>query len=176
MSSCVGQHPVYVHLNDTEPAALQQAVVREAILDLRLNPEESLRVYGNGISAYLRPRPQPPVTEILRLLARLAHVLPVHETKPLPLHDLPDQFRPLIPLIRRWGISDDADRAERLERASRRQLQALVRRVSPSHGAINAYLDGVTEHTPEAATALGALAEAAAEATLILQTPSGSGA
>ena len=175
-SSPVGEHPVYIHLNDPEPAALQQAAVREAIHALRLEPDESLKVYRNGITAYLRPRSQQPVIESLKLLAKLANELPVDETKPLPLRELPDQFRQLIPLVRKWGIGDDADRTERLERASRRQLQALVRRVSPSLEAINAYLDGFTEHIPEAATALGSLAEATIEAKLILQTPSGRGA
>jgi hypothetical protein len=172
----VGEHPVYVRLNDAEPPALQQPGVREAILALRLERDEILKVYANGISAYLRPRPQQLVIEILKLLAKLANELPADETRPLPLSELPAQFRPLIPLIRKWGIGDDADRSQGLERASRRQLQALVRRVSPSFESINAYLDGFGDNVPEAAAALGSLAEAAAEAKLILQAPDSGGA
>ena len=165
----VGEHPVYVRNDDPEPPALQQPGVREAILALRLEPDESLRVYANGISAYLRPRPQQPLIEILQLLANLADQLPADEKRPLPLRELPDQFRPLIPLIRKWGIGDDADRTERLAQASRRQLQALVRRVSPLFESINAYLDTFDDNVPEAAAALGSLAEAAAEAKWILE-------
>jgi hypothetical protein len=82
----------------------------------------------------------------------------------------------LIPLIRKWGITDDAERTERLERASRRQLQVLVRRVSPLFESINAYLDGFGEDVSAAAAALGALAEAAAEAKFILEAPKSAGA
>lgn len=174
--SPIGEHAVYIYLNDPEPATLQQAAVRDTILALRLGPDESLRVYRNGISAYLRPGLQRPIIDVLKLLGKLADELPADETRPLPLRELPGQFRRLIPLIRKWGISDDADRTERLERASRRQLQALVRGVSPSLVAINAYLDGFTEPIPEAAAALGSLAETATEAELILQTSSGRGA
>jgi hypothetical protein len=174
--SPVGEHPVYFPVNDPDPLALQQPGVREAVLALQLEPDESVKVYTNGISAYLRPRPQQPLIEVLKLLARLADELPAGETIPLSLGDLPDRFRPLIPLIRKWGITDDAERTERLERASRRQLQVLVRRVSPLFESINAYLDGFGEDVSAAAAALGSLAEAAAEAKFILEAPKSAGA
>jgi hypothetical protein len=53
-------------------------------------------------------------------------------------------------MIRKWAMSDDADRTERLERGSRRELQALVRRVSPLFDAINMYLEGFPDSLPVA--------------------------
>jgi len=175
-SGSVGDHPIFVPLNDGDPGALQVPEVREAILTLRLKSYESLTIYRNGISAYVRPRPDRPLTGLLSTLAKLASDLPPDETKPLPLSDLPDQFRPLIPLIRKWGITDDSDRTERLEGASRRQLGGLVRRVRPLFEAINAYLAGLPADLPVSAAALGSLAEAAAEAKLMLETPDPDGA
>ena len=58
----------------------------------------SQRICDEGRSSLLSRIPE--------LLAKLADELPVEETSPLPLRELPDQFRPLKPLIRKWGISD----------------------------------------------------------------------
>lgn len=175
-STSIGNHAVFVPHKDEDPPAVHRPEVREAILDLHLASDESLTVYGNGISAYVRPRLQRHLTDILTALAKLADELPPGETKPVPLNDLPPEFRPLIPLIRKWGISDDADRTERLGGATRRQLQALVRRVSPMFVPINTYLAGFSDEVPAAAAALGSLAEAAAEARLILEKAPDSGA
>lgn len=175
-SLAIGEHPVYTRRNDPEPPALQRLGVREAILALRLEPDEIVNVYANGVSACLRPRPQQPIVDILQLLAKLANELPADESRPPPLSELPSEFRPLIPLIRKWGIGDDADRTERLERASRRQLQNLVRRVTPLFESIDAYLDGFGDNVSCAAAALGSLAQAAVEAKLILEAPDSGGA
>jgi hypothetical protein len=175
-SLAIGEHSVYTRHNDPDPPALQRPGVREAILALRLEPDEIVNVYGNGVSVCLRPRPQQPLIGILQLLAKLANELPADESRPVPLGELPSEFRPLIPLIRKWGIGDDADRTERLERASRRQLQTLVRRVSPLFQSINAYLDDCSGNGSYAAAALGSLAQAAVEAKLILEAPDSRGA
>ena len=169
-SFSLGSHPVFVLRNDVDPRVLHHPEVRAAILALCLESDESLKIYRHGISVYLRPRPNRPLTEALNTLAKLANELPPDETKPLPLNDLPEQFRPLLPLIRKWGISDDPDRAELLEASSRRQLDALVRRVRPLFEAINEYLDGFADNVPASAAALGSLAEAVAEAELILKS------
>ena len=88
----------------------------------------------------------------LKVLAKLADLLPADKAEPLLLTDLPRGFHPLIPLIRR-------------------QLQAFVRKVSPFFDAIDAYLDGFGDNVPDAGAALGSLAEAAAEAKLMLEGP-----
>jgi hypothetical protein len=175
-STAIDEQPVFVIGGEPAPPILKDKGIQEDIRALRLDFDECLSAYGNGISLYVRPRSGRPLTDILNCLVKLAARLPHGHTRPPSLAGLPDRFRPLISLIRRWGISDDADRTERLEQASRRQLQALVRRVSPSFGAINAYLDGFAGDIPEAAAALGSLAEAAAEARVILDASGSRGA
>ena len=164
----VGSHPVFAPPNSPDPAVLELARVREAILALGLGADEGLRFYGTSVSAILRPGPQRHVSEVLPGLGRLADGLPQHREEALSFADLPEPFHPLIPLIKRWGIADDDARSERMGKASRKQLQALVKRLSPFFGPINDYLDSFGDRVPESAAALGALAEAASEARLIL--------
>jgi hypothetical protein len=164
----VGSHPVFAPPNSPDPAVLELARVREAILALGLGADEGLRFYGTSVSAILRPGPQRHVSEVLPGLGRLADGLPQHREEALSFADLPEPFHPLIPLIKRWGIADDDARSERMGKASRKQLQALVKRLSPFFGPINDSLDSFGDRVPESAAALGALAEAASEARLIL--------
>jgi hypothetical protein len=59
----IGEHPVFGIGGDPALPALQDTVVQEAILALRLAPDECLRAYGNSISVYVRPRPGRPLAE-----------------------------------------------------------------------------------------------------------------
>jgi hypothetical protein len=83
---------------------------------------------------------------------------------------LPDDLRPLAPLIRRFSVSDDVERVERLEAASPEERAELERAAQPHWDAINAYLDAHIEQTgtPEqdVACVLDAFAQAAMEAGL----------
>lgn len=83
---------------------------------------------------------------------------------------LPDDLRPLVPLIRRYSVSDDVKRAARVDAASPEERAELERAAQPHWDAINAYLDAHIERTgtPEqdVAVVLDAFAQAAMEAGL----------
>jgi hypothetical protein len=81
--------------------------------------------------------------------------------------NLPDELRSLLPLLKEWSISDDVDRAEKLDQASPEARQALVTAVIPSLPAINAYLNSFGTNPPEEACSFGTLAEAAIEAQML---------
>lgn len=145
-------------------SALGSVAVRQAITALRLDAAESLHVYRNGITVYAQPATPERLDEVLITLVTLASVLPVNVPVKPRFADLPKLFHPLIPLVRKWGLTDDAARTERLERASQREVATLIRKVTPLFGTINRYLDGFSDSTPDQACSLGALAECAAEA------------
>ena len=172
-STTIGEHPVFARDGGASASTMLSADVQDAILALRLTADESLHV-RSGIFVYVRPRSDRGLTDLLMVLVRLANALPVDSERRPSFSELPDQFCSLVPMIRKWAMSDDADRTERIERASRQELQALVRRVSPQFAAINAYLDGFADGLPDSACTLGRLAEAAAEAKLMLDAPTGS--
>jgi hypothetical protein len=86
---------------------------------------------------------------------------------------LPDELRPLAPLIGRYAASDDVERSERLSAASIDELQALRDSTQPHWHAINAFLDEHVAGPPGAhqdvVLALDSFAQAAMEADLELE-------
>ncbi len=87
----------------------------------------------------------------------------------LDLGGLPAKFEGLRGLIPKWTLSDDEERSEMLQEASSAELKSFVATVSPHIPAIDEYLDSFgDEPPPEAAVALGALAECCLEAQTLI--------
>jgi hypothetical protein len=86
----------------------------------------------------------------------------------VPKEALPETFRDLAPLLRRWAISDDSVRSERMERTTTRTLQRLVDTVSPRLPAIGDYVHAEDAPTTEPRDMLMWLAIATEEAQLEL--------
>jgi hypothetical protein len=88
------------------------------------------------------------------------------------LSKLPERFAPLLPLIKIWGVTDDTERDELRAASSSTELERIVEKVQPYFEAINLYLDSFGDlPMSEAAIALGALAEFAAETQVLLMRP-----
>jgi hypothetical protein len=103
----------------------------------------------------------------------VADALPAAQPVAADYTILPEAFHRLIPLFKKWGQTDDDKRSQRLARAARAQLRKLVAEVEPHFHSINRYLDDFgAEPIPAAAIVLGALAEAASEAQILLNSPS----
>jgi hypothetical protein len=93
---------------------------------------------------------------------------------------LPRDLQPLAPLIRKYAAGDDVERTDRLHAASTEELRELDRAMTADRwDSVNAFLDAHSAQmvTPEedVAYVLGAFAEAAAEAAVILEEREGSG-
>jgi hypothetical protein len=159
---------VYVETNADVPPVMTRPDVLRAMEQLALGQDESLHVYGNGLTVYIRPKSAQRVADVVVGAATLANHLPSTERLP-EFGDLPMEFRALARLIDKWAESDDQKRADRLARASRDRLESLVRQVAPHFAAINAYLDRFRSRAvSDSAAALGTLAECATEAQLLL--------
>jgi hypothetical protein len=147
-------------------------VVR-AVETLQLEPEESLHVYRNKLTLYARPTSEARLDALVDGVVAVADRLPKAESVVVGFEDVPTEFSVLLARFRDWAISDDSERHERLMRAPRIELTALVESVTPLFTAINEYLDHVADNPSESALALGALAECAAEAQLHLRNTNG---
>jgi hypothetical protein len=85
------------------------------------------------------------------------------------LVSLPERFHYLIPLILTWGEPDDSKRSTLLEESPNGALTELVRALAPEIDETNRYLNSLDSASwSEAASALGRLAECAAEAQVRL--------
>jgi hypothetical protein len=161
---------VYVRTNADTPTVLRRPDVVRAIERLGLGHHESLHVYQNGLTVYVRPKSASRVSDVVIAAATLAKRLPLKEGAATDFSDLPREFRGLMRLIDKWAESDDQRRDDRLARTSRERLERLVSQVAPHLASIDAYLDRFRDGVvPESAAALGTLAECAAEARLLLE-------
>jgi len=134
-----------------------------------MGEEESLHVYGNGLALYLFSPSAERAERIIEAGTGFLSQLPSRPQK-IELRGLPANFTPLLPLVQAWGTLDGEERTERREKLPRPALQAMVEQVKPYLPAIDSYLNqfgGVP--LPEAALALGELAEFVVETELFLK-------
>lgn len=164
--------PVFAHKPSGQLGELlNSAPLRQALDDLQLKEKESLHLYSNAIQFYLRRSSVYEITSAIDVTCRLAEQLPEeNEDQDIDVDGLPSEFKELTPFIRKWGVTDDLERSELLEQASRKTLERLVRVVAPYLSSIDEYLNSFgKEPLSEAAIALGALAECSLEAQLVLR-------
>jgi hypothetical protein len=165
------QWRVFLEPGKGVPAQLDQHAMRRPIQSLNLGTDESLHVYRNGLTAYMRPDSIQRVVDAMAAAVTIADELAaVKKPASSSVEDYPKEFRSLVPLVEKWAKSDDEERADLLARVTRSCLEDLVRQVTPYFTAINRYLDSFGDGPmPESATALGTLAESASEAQILLR-------
>jgi hypothetical protein len=164
--------PVFICRDDSSDTVAQWFKVSEHarfIEQLGLEDGEGLVVCANALRAYLKCPSQDRLMSFPETLTRIVEELPSEKSEPMDSSELPAQFHGLQPLIRLWAIADDADRSERVKRASVKILRHFVDTVYLQLDAIDTYLHSFGDNPlSEAAAALGTLAECACEAKLRL--------
>lgn len=167
------RHRIFARQDKLSPAQL--ALLRNPELvslveDVRHGDGDMVQVNRGSLGIYLvKPDPE----RLLRVIekgVRLADDIEIEGVSDQAgnFKNLPRQFHPIVPLIRKWAIDDDVDREARLAESSRQTLEALANEVSPYLRAIDSYLDSQSEQLSTEATALGRLAECAIEAKHLL--------
>jgi len=170
--------PLQVYASDTTSAAivsrwLSNAANLECVKSFFLGQNDSLHVYGNQLQIYLHNPPQAKVVAMLPQLEKLASHLHLESEDIVDFNTLPEQFRHLKPLLKKWAISDDHERSILVDKASMQTLKKLVQAVLPKMKAINKFLDSFRgKPLSDAAALLGSLAECAMEAKLRLDNSS----
>jgi hypothetical protein len=155
--------------SERRDAALRRADVSSAISEMALGEQESLHVYRNGITIYSDCDNTDRLFELVRHGIALVHMLQGVPEQPSDFSEVPASLQQLVRLVRRWARTDDEARMTLLRKASTAELRELVVQVEPLFDEINRYLDGFGDRPlSSAAIDLGALAEAAAEAKLVL--------
>jgi hypothetical protein len=163
--------PIFAHRSGGQLAELlSSAALRQALGDLQLKEKESLHLYVNAVVFYLQRLSVREIMSAVEVTCALADQLPAgNDGQNIDLDALPSEFKVLTPFIRKWGVTDDEERSELLEKASRATLERLVKSVSPHLSSIDEYLDSFGKGPlSDTAIALGALAECTVEAQLRL--------
>ncbi|HLL60283.1 MAG TPA: hypothetical protein VK338_01070 [Candidatus Nitrosocosmicus sp.] len=139
---------------------------------LNLSSKEGLFIARNGmyfVCEYTRN-----IKNTMNILIQIANSLPKspnNQTKGtvidgLEFHKekLPEDLRPLSQYIRKYAISDDTLREEKLNKLSKKEKQNLITAVSPYMDSINTYLDSFKDKPlSNEAVLLGYLAETVSE-------------
>jgi hypothetical protein len=165
--------PVFIQQSDTASdtllALLKSSALLEVVEQFLRDRSESLHISNGRITLFSTVSS---AGEVNSAIEKLSFLMDRCEALGAPrvsdFSDLPAQFHNLVPLIERWAESDDADRDALLDEASDSELMDLVSAVDPRFKQINEYLDSFEGTPTESATALGTLAECAAEAQLKL--------
>ena len=148
---------------------LRSAALTQALGRLQLTEHESLHVNRGGIVLYLQRDSTESVMAAVEVAWQLAEQFPQVDDN-LDLSGLPAKFESLLVLIPKWALSDDEKRSEMLEETSLDELKSFAATVTPYIPAIDEYLDSFgDEPPPEAAAALGALAECCLEAQIVIR-------
>jgi hypothetical protein len=160
-------YPVYTQdgkLSQFEESLFRREEFTALIVAADIRDGESLHFSRSDVHFYLKTPTAEHVQRVIESAIELADKIEVLE-EPLDLTSLPERFHALIPLIRKWAISDDEDRADLLGTASKAALKKMVEEVSPYFEEIGSYLATFGEKPPpEYACALGTLAECFVEA------------
>ncbi len=144
---------------------IQREAFQGLLKQLDMSAGESVNFYKNAIVYYARSGDASKFLERTNAISRFVAGLTGPDKMELRPVVLPEPFADLNDCAQEWAISDDAERAEALEKASVEDLKSLVERVAPRLPSINKYLD---THSGETDAALGSLAETVAEAQIAL--------
>ena len=137
------------------------------ILDVVAPSEgEQINVSQRLVRVYLN---RPSMDRVITIIDAVIDMMPHEQQPPRQFKGLPEVLRPLVPLLRKWAIDDDAERSRKLKRCSQTTRQKLVDAVVPLLPDIDNFLDSFGANPPEEACALGSLAQAALEAQSLLR-------
>lgn len=136
------------------------------LLDV-VNPREGeeINVSQRLFRVYLQ---EPTLNRVMAVIDAVIELMPHVNRAEREAVKLPDALKPLRPLLARWAIDDDGERSQKLQRCQPASLRKLVDTVVPLLPAIDKFLDSFGTSPPEAACALGSLAQAALEARYLL--------
>jgi hypothetical protein len=149
-------------------AFLSSLEVRRSAQAVLRRGADSLHFRAGEVALYLRPDSAEEARNAIEVL--LKFVGPFRpQRQQWDLTGLPSEFQHLTPLIKKWAESDDSLRSDLISEAGEPSLRELVESVAPHFDSMKAYLDSLDDDLPEAAMALQALAECAAEARMAIK-------
>jgi hypothetical protein len=133
---------------------------------LGLSKDESIFVYGNQISIAVTPirNFKSILEEFIDLIENNPSIFIKNTKENIFKKNIPENLRPLVPLLKKWCILDDNEREQLVEETSQKQKQKLVKTVWPYMVEINSFLDSFgDEPLSHEAILMGNLAELVSE-------------
>lgn len=140
--------------------------LKHFLMQINIMPEESVFVTRDAIVfAFKTDRNLILILEgIVELLNTNDEIFKRTVRNVFLIKNIPEQLRPLVPLIKKYGIPDDTEREQLIEGMKTNKKKQLIETVSPYMSEINKFLDSFKEDPlSEEATRVGNLAELVTE-------------
>jgi hypothetical protein len=136
------------------------------INDLNLFEYETVSIREDyiGLSLDSNRNIIPIIDDIIELISSNEKIFKKTIKLDIKSKNIPENLRPLFPLLKKWSIGDDVDREQLIEETGENQKKKLVSTVYPFMKEINEYLDSFRdEPLTEEAMLIGNLAELVSE-------------
>jgi hypothetical protein len=136
------------------------------IRELELSKNESIFIYNNVIYLAISPKRSlvPIVDYVIDLINNNGSIFQKAKNGKIYAKNIPENLRHLIPLLKKWSISDDSEREQLIEETSEKQKNKLVNSIYPLMREINEFLDSFQDSPlTNEAILLGNLAELVSE-------------
>jgi len=133
---------------------------------INIFPEEAVFVYRNALHFALNTNRNlvSIIDDIIELLNANSKIFKRTIRTVISKDNLPEMFWPLVPLLKKYSVSDDSERDELVEGMKKVQIKKIIESVEPYMNDINMYLDSFKEKPlNEEAMLLGNLAELVTE-------------
>jgi len=142
------------------------AALHAILLKIGLQANESVFIYANKFCMALRADRDliPVLDDITGLIAAFPVIFKKEVKQKIEPENIPDNLQPLLPWLKKFAISDDAERQELSEKTGKKKKLELMKAVAPLMPEINRFLDSFKkEPMPEEAMLIGNLAELVSE-------------
>jgi len=136
------------------------------ILNLTLSENESIYIYGNGI--YFALNADRNINTAIDIIIDIVSDSKIFKKetlkKKIVAENIPDLLKTLIPLLKKWSLSDDSEREQLIEKTTKREKKKLIEEVGPYMKEINEFLESFEDKPlSEEAIMIGNLAELVSE-------------
>lgn len=133
---------------------------------ISLSETESIFLYNNYVFFFLAAE-RDIVSEldgIIDLINANNNIFKRQSIRSISSKGVPESLKPLIPLLKKYSISDDAEREQLIMEMKQKEKVKLINSVQPFFEEINAYLDSFKENPlSEEAILIGDLAQLVSE-------------
>lgn len=164
-------YKVYIDSDNNDPfqeekfGGLIESFVRE-LKQFELSAAESIFIYQNCIALALNSTRNiiATIDVLVALIDKYDALFKKKADRKIYRKNLPENLQVLVPIIKKWAVSDDGERQQLVEESTEKQKRHLVKTVAPYMAEINNFLDSFGEQPlSDEAILLGNLAELVSE-------------
>lgn len=134
---------IYTTIENKESICIYVNLIKHLIEELHFEDNEGLIVYSNNVELVINSTDKiiQGLTALSSIRKIIEAVFPDRIEEKIDISKIPRTLRPLLPVLQKWGISDDQLREEKIETTSKEDLISLTNFIDSYISEINQFLD-----------------------------------